>query len=145
MKALQKNATISDWVLYGFGKLPIAVSMLSILMSYHTCGTVGLVISTFFYYFLVKLFLFTFFISDKYLVDRSLFIFYLSLTFFHYIMITCNNISKYYELLPRLILSIVCRMLFSIYNALELNFSSWHKVVKRQATVISRTSPELKT
>lgn len=54
MKALQKNATISDWVLYGFGKLPIVVSMISILMSYNTCGTVGLFISSFFYYFMVK-------------------------------------------------------------------------------------------
>jgi len=55
MKALQKNARISDWVLYGFGKLPIAVSMIAILMSYHTCGTVGLIISAFFYYFMVKI------------------------------------------------------------------------------------------
>ncbi|XP_025412541.1 GPI inositol-deacylase isoform X2 [Sipha flava] len=53
MKALQKNATVSDWILYGFGKLPIAVSMIAILMSYHTCGTVGLIISAFFYYFML--------------------------------------------------------------------------------------------
>lgn len=55
MKALKKNATVSDWILYGFGKLPIIVSMIAILMSYHTCGTVGLIISAFFYYFTVKL------------------------------------------------------------------------------------------
>jgi len=54
MKTLRKNATLSDWILYGFGKLPIAVSMIAILISYHTCGTVGLVISAFFYYFLVS-------------------------------------------------------------------------------------------
>lgn len=53
MKTLQKNATVSDWILYGFGKLPIFVSMIAILMSYHTCGTVGLIISAFFYYFTV--------------------------------------------------------------------------------------------
>lgn len=51
---MKKNATVSDWILYGFGKLPIAVSMIAILMSYHTCGTIGLLISAFFYYFLVK-------------------------------------------------------------------------------------------
>lgn len=51
---MNKNATVCDWILYGFGKLPIAVSMIAILMSYHTCGTVGLIISAFFYYFLVK-------------------------------------------------------------------------------------------
>lgn len=55
MKTLQKNATISEWILYGLGKLPIAVSMIAILMSYHTCGTVGLIISAFFYYFLVNI------------------------------------------------------------------------------------------
>jgi len=54
MKMLRKNATLSDWILYGFGKLPIVVSMIAILISYHTCGTVGLVISAFFYYFLVS-------------------------------------------------------------------------------------------
>ncbi|XP_026821729.1 GPI inositol-deacylase isoform X2 [Rhopalosiphum maidis] len=53
MKTLKKNATLSDWILYGFGKLPIAVSMIAILISYNTCGTVGLVISAFFYYFLL--------------------------------------------------------------------------------------------
>lgn len=55
MKVLEKNATVSSWVLYAFGKLPIVVSILAIMMSYHTCGTVGLIISAFFYYFLVKL------------------------------------------------------------------------------------------
>lgn len=54
MKALQKNATVAGWVLYFFGKLPVVVSMVSILISYHTCGTVGLIISAFFYYFMVK-------------------------------------------------------------------------------------------
>ncbi|VVC28522.1 Hypothetical protein CINCED_3A001485 [Cinara cedri] len=53
MKAMKKNATVSDWILYGFGKLPIAVPIIAILMSYHTCGTVGLIISAFFYYFLL--------------------------------------------------------------------------------------------
>jgi len=54
MKTLQKSATFSDWILYGFGKLPIVVSMIAILISYNTCGTVGLVISAFFYYFMVS-------------------------------------------------------------------------------------------
>jgi len=54
MKALSTNTTVSNWVVYGFGKLPIAVSITAILISYHTCGTVGLIMSAFFYYFMVK-------------------------------------------------------------------------------------------
>ncbi|XP_050542352.1 GPI inositol-deacylase isoform X2 [Daktulosphaira vitifoliae] len=53
VKTFKKSVTVSDWLLYGLGKLPVIVSIIAIIISYNTCGTVGLIISAFFYFFLI--------------------------------------------------------------------------------------------